>query len=55
MIADKLKKNYIDHTRIVVTIRVLLAIESVMFVEESLVVSVKLRPIWEFQIPICKN
>lgn len=42
-------------TRIVVTMRVLLAIESVTFVEESLLVSVKLRPVWEFQIPICKE
>lgn len=32
-------------TRIVVTMRVLLAIESVTFVDESLLVSVKLRPV----------
>lgn len=54
-LADLKNVYFFTHTRIVVTIRVLLAIESVIFVEESLVVSVKLRPIWEFQIPICKN
>lgn len=43
------------HTRIVVTMRVLLAIESVTFVDESLLFSVKLRPVWEFHTPICKE
>lgn len=37
----------------VVTMRVLLAIESVTFVDESLLSSVKLRPVWEFHTPIC--
>lgn len=47
--------NVTIHTRIVVTMRVLLAIESVTFVEESLLFSVKLRPVWEFHTPICKG
>lgn len=42
-------------TRIVVTMRVLLAIESVTFVDESLLLSVKLRPVWEFHTPIYKD
>lgn len=33
------------HTRMVVTMSVLLAMESVTFVEESLLFSVKLRPV----------
>lgn len=33
------------HTKMVVTIRVLLAMESVTFVDESLLMSVKLRPV----------
>lgn len=43
------------HTRIVVTMRVLLAMESVTFVDESLLFSVKLRPVWEFHTPICTD
>lgn len=54
-----LKSNAHDfmsvHTRIVVTIRVLLAIESVTFVDESLLISDKLRPVWEFHTPICNK
>lgn len=39
----------------VVTMSVRLAIESVTFVDKSLLVSVKLRPVWEFQTPICEG
>lgn len=42
-------------TRIVVTMRVLLAMESVTLVDNSLEFSVKLRPVFEFHTPICKR
>lgn len=35
--------------------RVLLAIESVTFWDESLLLSVTLRPVWQFQTPICEG
>lgn len=40
-------------TKMVVTIRVRLAKESVMLVDRSLLLSVMLRPLYEFQTPIC--
>lgn len=56
MIANAFKRHFTYiHTRIVVTMRVLLAMESVTFVDESLLFSVKLRPVWEFHTPICKE
>lgn len=40
-------------TKMVVTISVRLAKESVMLVDRSLLLSVMLRPLYEFQTPIC--